>query len=127
MKEKIDLMWKELEYTHNISNIVTMENQIENNKNILLQLFTDNVGHAKVLDQHQKVLNYKTTISDDTQNRIYQTNYDYVQVKNKIKTETITQKKLLDEIKKKHTDIMDLEERQKKLTVIIRSKKDQGY
>ena len=48
-------------------------------------------------------------------------------MKNKIKTETIIQKKLLDEIKKKHTDIMDLEERQKKLTAIIRSKKDQGY
>lgn len=35
-------MWKELEYEHNIENIVTMENTIENNKNILLQMFTDN-------------------------------------------------------------------------------------
>ena len=35
-------MWKELEFTHNIGNIVTIENQIENNKNILLQMFTNN-------------------------------------------------------------------------------------
>jgi uncharacterized protein YbaP (TraB family) len=41
-------------------------------------------------------------------------------VKNKIKSETIIQKKLLDEIKRKHTDILDLEERQKKLTALIR-------
>ncbi len=42
IKEKIDLMWKELEFEHNIENIVNMENSIENNKKILLQIFTDN-------------------------------------------------------------------------------------
>jgi hypothetical protein len=35
-------MWKELEFEHNIENIVNMENSIENNKKILLQIFTDN-------------------------------------------------------------------------------------
>lgn len=45
-------MWKELEYTHNIENIVQMENQIENNKIVLLQMFTDNQGQAKVRHEH---------------------------------------------------------------------------
>lgn len=53
----------------------------------------------RVISQHQKVLIEKTAITEDTQNRIHQTNSEYKETKVRVKSEKNKQRKLLEEIK----------------------------
>ena len=49
------------------------------------------------------------------------------EAKQKMKTATETQRKMMLDIKTKHTEIMRLEDRQKLLTSKIKIQKDKGY
>jgi len=60
------------------------------------------------------------------QGRIKQTNADYREMKQRVKSEKQKQRIMLEQIKQKHTEILNLEEKLKQLQAIVKPMQDKG-
>lgn len=103
-----------------------MENEIANNKLVISQIYRENQGTVKVINRHKQVLEEKESVTEYTMQRIRQTNEEYRTLKISVKKEKAKLKALVDAIKIKHTEIMDLEEKQKKISALVKKQKDTG-
>ncbi len=102
-------MWSELENTYSNNAVTKLENDLKADKGHLLELYNDTQGQAQVRKQQNEALHEKFFVSDKIKGRASNFANQMREAKVKLKAETENQRKIMNDIKQKHTLIMKLE------------------
>ena len=120
LKKEIEHMWSELEGTFNLNQITEMENELKAQKTRLLEIYQDTQGQAQVRKQQNAAIDEKNKVSSKLQGKANNFQNQLREAKQKLKAETEMQRKIMNDIKQKHTEILRLEARQKQFQTAIR-------
>ena len=119
-------MWAELENTYNLQSITTQENEIKEKQKELQSLYEETKGQANIKRAQDKMLDYKEEFHAKKNQQASCLNQDLKNAKRGFKEKKNKQRDILAEIKSKHEQIMDMEEKTRKLTLLIKDKKEKG-
>ena len=108
-------MWIELEKTFNINQITSMENNLKSEKLRLLELYQDTQGQAQVRKAQNAALDEKEAVDIKLKGKVNKHSNEIREAKQQVKLEQDMQKKLMDKVKKKHAEIMGLEDKYKRI------------
>ena len=92
-----------------------MENNLKAEKLRLLQLYQDTQGQAQVRKAQNAALDEKEAVDIKLKGKVNKHSNEIREAKQQVKLEQDMQKKLMDNVKKKHAEIMGLEDKYKRI------------
>jgi len=113
IKSEIEAMWHELENTYNNQAIVKIEDDLKAEQIRLQQLFSETQGQVAVRKQQSEVLVQRDVHNSKIASKGSKLQQQLREVKAKIKLEQEMQRKIMNDIKLKHAEIIRLEGLQK--------------
>ena len=120
-------MYKELEGTYNNNKLTGMENDLVAKKKHLYDLYQDTQASVKVKTEQSKLITKAEGNDDKNKQTIGEQNARLREAKTQMKLAKDEQRRLLKDVKEKHTLMLHLQEKVVRLEQVIKEQEDKGF